>query len=145
MEVKVIVFPEDVQVEQMNSNIQNLLPKIVSILNEYGVDITILRDVYENECGVKTLKQQAQPMYKVKAVIDNSKASGKPNNNYKVNGVVKPQLTATVYIAYDSKLTPAQLRDQVTSPGGTTIRGVEALEKAGFRYAIIDAVNQANQ
>lgn len=89
----------------MNSNIQNLLPKIVSILNEYGVDITILRDVYENECGVKTLKQQAQPMYKVKAVIDNSKASGKPNNNYKVNGIVKPQLTATVYIAYDSKLT----------------------------------------
>lgn len=89
----------------MNSNIQNLLPKIVSILNEYGVDITILRDVYENDCGVKTLKQQAQPMYKVKAVIDNSKASGKPNNNYKVNGIVKPQLTATVYIAYDSKLT----------------------------------------
>lgn len=89
----------------MNSNIQNLLPKIVSILNEYGVDITILRDVYENECGVKTLKQQAQPMYKVKAVIDNSKASGKTNNNYKVNGIVKPQLTATVYIAYDSKLT----------------------------------------
>lgn len=89
----------------MNSNIQNLLPKIVSILNEYGVDITILRDVYENECGVKTLKEQAQPMYKVKAVIDNSKASNKPNNNYKVNGIVKPQLTATVYIAYDSKLT----------------------------------------
>lgn len=48
-------------------------------------------------------------------------------------------------LAYDSKLTPAQLRDQVTSPGGTTIRGVEALEKAGFRYAVIDAVNQANQ
>ena len=89
----------------MNSNIQNLLPKIVSILNEYGVDITILRDVYENECGVKTLKEQAQPVYEVKAVIDNSKASGKPNNNYKVNGIVKPQLTATVYIAYDSKLT----------------------------------------
>ena len=48
-------------------------------------------------------------------------------------------------LAYESKLTPAQLRDQVTSPGGTTIRGVEALEKAGFRYAIIDAVNKANQ
>lgn len=89
----------------MNSNIQNLLPKIVSILNEYGVAITILRDIYENECGVKTLKEQAQPIYEVKAVIDNSKASGKTNNNYKVNGVLKPQITATVYIAYDSKLT----------------------------------------
>lgn len=48
-------------------------------------------------------------------------------------------------LAAQSKLTPSQLRDQVTSPGGTTIRGVEALEKAGFRYAVIDAVNKANQ
>ncbi|MGM9891891.1 pyrroline-5-carboxylate reductase [Limosilactobacillus sp.] len=47
-------------------------------------------------------------------------------------------------LAAQSKLTPSQLRDQVTSPGGTTIRGVEALEKAGFRYAVIDAVNKAN-
>lgn len=47
-------------------------------------------------------------------------------------------------LAYDSKFAPALLRDQVTSPGGTTIRGVEALEKHGFRYAIMDAVNQAN-
>lgn len=46
-------------------------------------------------------------------------------------------------LAYDSKLAPALLRDQVTSPAGTTIRGVEALEKAGFRYALIDAVNKS--
>lgn len=47
-------------------------------------------------------------------------------------------------LAYDSQLAPALLRDQVTSPGGTTIRGVEALEKNGFRYAIMDAVNKAS-
>lgn len=46
-------------------------------------------------------------------------------------------------LAYDSQLAPALLRDQVTSPAGTTIRGVEALEKAGFRYALIDAVNKS--
>lgn len=47
-------------------------------------------------------------------------------------------------LALQTGLTPAQLRDQVTSPGGTTIRGVEALEKNGFRYAVMDAVNKAN-
>ncbi|WP_373842759.1 pyrroline-5-carboxylate reductase [Limosilactobacillus sp.] len=47
-------------------------------------------------------------------------------------------------LAHDTGKAPAELRDQVTSPAGTTIKGVEALEKHGFRYAIIDAVNRAN-
>lgn len=47
-------------------------------------------------------------------------------------------------LAYKTKKSPSELRDQVTTPAGTTIKGVEALEKHGFRYSIIDAVNKAN-
>jgi pyrroline-5-carboxylate reductase len=39
---------------------------------------------------------------------------------------------------------PAQLKDNVTTPGGTTIAGLAVLEKAGLRTAVMDAVQAAS-
>jgi pyrroline-5-carboxylate reductase len=40
---------------------------------------------------------------------------------------------------------PGALKDQVTSPGGTTIEGVHELEKAGLRAALMNAVRAASE
>lgn len=46
-------------------------------------------------------------------------------------------------LALKTGLHPGQLKDMVTSPAGTTIEGVAALEKAGFRSAVMEAVDAA--
>lgn len=40
---------------------------------------------------------------------------------------------------------PGELKDMVTSPGGTTIEGCEALERGGMRFAVMDCVNVATE
>ena len=50
---------------------------------------------------------------------------------------------AAVYL--NSNKHPGELKDLVTSPGGTTIAGIGALEKQAIRYAFREAVERATQ
>ena len=52
-------------------------------------------------------------------------------------------LIGSAMLILESEKHPEQLKDEVCSPGGTTIAGVHALENAGFRGAVMDAVKAA--
>ena len=49
----------------------------------------------------------------------------------------------TAKMILETDIHPGALKDMVTSPGGTTIEGVEALERGGMRHAVIDCINVA--
>lgn len=59
--------------------------------------------------------------------------------------LVAQTLLGTAQMTLQSDKHPAQLRQEVTSPGGSTIAGVVSLEKYGFRAALMEATKAAVQ
>lgn len=54
-------------------------------------------------------------------------------------------LTGTADMLSQHKMHPAELRDTVTTPAGTTIAGIYELEKGAIRTSIMNAVDAASQ
>ena len=49
----------------------------------------------------------------------------------------------TAKLLRDEEMHPVELREMVTSPGGTTIRAIRELERAGVRAAFLNAIQAA--
>jgi pyrroline-5-carboxylate reductase len=74
----------------------------------------------------------------IEALADGGVAAGLPRQI--ANKLALQTVLGTAQLLNESELHPAQLKDRVTSPGGTTITGIAKLEQAGFRSALIQAV-----
>jgi pyrroline-5-carboxylate reductase len=57
--------------------------------------------------------------------------------------LVVQTMLGTARLLRDEGLHPVELREQVTSPGGTTIRAILELERAGVRAAFLNAIQAA--
>jgi pyrroline-5-carboxylate reductase len=77
----------------------------------------------------------------IEALTDGGVAAGLPRPIAAKLAVQTVRGTTELMLQKD--LHPALLKDQVTSPGGTTIAGVASLEASGFRSALIQAVQAA--
>ena len=60
-------------------------------------------------------------------------------------GLAAQTVLGAARMVLDTELHTGQLKDMVTSPGGTTIAGLHALERAGARAAFMDAVEAATK
>jgi len=57
--------------------------------------------------------------------------------------LVVQTMLGTARLLRDEGMHPVELREAVTSPGGTTIRAIRELEQAGVRAAFLNAINAA--
>jgi len=57
--------------------------------------------------------------------------------------LVVQTMLGTAHLLRDEGIHPVELREQVTSPGGTTIRAIRELERAGVRAAFLNAIQAA--
>ena len=79
----------------------------------------------------------------IEALADGGVAAGLPRAI--ASQLALSTVLGTAQLLQQSELHPAQLKDRVTSPGGTTIAGIAELERAGFRSALIEAVLAAKE
>ncbi len=79
----------------------------------------------------------------VEALADGGVAAGLPRAI--ASKLALQTVLGTAELLQQTGMHPAELKDRVTSPGGTTIAGVGTLEQAAFRSALIEAVKAACQ
>lgn len=85
----------------MSYNYKALLPTVINAINNYGIDISIYRDIFESEVGVQTYKE-TKKIAQIKGIIDNSsisKTSATTENEFKQNPI-----SGTLYYSYDKEL-----------------------------------------
>jgi pyrroline-5-carboxylate reductase len=72
------------------------------------------------------------------AMADGAVAAGLPR--VQAQHLAQSTMAGTAALLQGRQLHPAQLKDMVSSPGGTTIAGLRQLERGGLRSALIEAV-----
>lgn len=79
----------------------------------------------------------------IEAMSDGGVRMGLPRDV--ANGLAAQTVLGAARMVLETELHPAQLKEMVTSPGGTTIAGLHALERGAVRAALMDAIEAATR
>ena len=117
---------------------------------------TVVRRLFEGSGKVEELEERlmsevtaltgSSPAYVfmfIEAMADAAVQSGIPRGiTYRL---AAQAVLGSAKMVLETGKHPAELKDQVCSPGGTTIEAVNALERNGFRFAVMDAMAECTK
>lgn len=113
---------------------------VIKIFESCGKSEVISENLMDAVTGVSGSSPAYVYMF-IEAMADAAVLQGMPRKSaYKF---AAQSVLGSAKMVLESGLHPGELKDNVCSPGGTTIEGVFSLEKHGFRSAVINAVNDS--
>lgn len=116
--------------------------RIRQLLTPLGV----VAEVPETQLDAVTGLSGSGPAYVaifIEALTDGAVQMGLPRAQ--AHRLAVQTVLGTAQLIQQGEQHPALVKDAVTSPGGTTIAGIAALEEAGFRHAVMAAVRAATR
>ena len=108
--------------------------------------VGIAVEVPESMMDAVTALSGSGPAYiylMIEALVDGGVRAGLPRDI--AAQLASQTVLGAAQMVIDTGRHPAQLRDMVTTPAGTTIEAIASLEHSGLRAALIDAIGKAAQ
>ena len=113
---------------------------VQQLLSAVGVAYPVKESLLDAVTGLSG-SGPAYAFLMIEALSDGGVAAGLPRDV--ATKLAAQTLLGSAKMVLETSLHPGALKDMVTSPGGTTIEGLHALEKGGVRGALINAVRAA--
>lgn len=115
---------------------------ITSIFNSFGKS-EILEEKYFHAFTALCGSSPAYVYMFIEAMADAAVKQGLPRD--KAYKMASQAVLGSAKMVLETKENPGKLKDNVCSPGGTTIEAVIELERQGFRNAVISAIEKCEE
>lgn len=113
------------------------ISKVMELLGSFGVASRIPERLMDAFVGVSGSSPAYVFMF-IEAMADAAVLAGIPRQD--AYTFAAQAVYGSAKMVLDTGMHPAQLKDMVCSPGGTTIEAVKVLEEKGMRSAVMDAM-----
>ncbi len=126
-----------------NKNVtKDELDIVISIFNSFGKS-EVLEEKYFHAFTALCGSSPAYVYMFIEAMADAAVKQGLPRD--KAYKMASQAVLGSAKMVLETKENPGKLKDNVCSPGGTTIEAVIELERQGFRNAVISAIEKCEE